>query len=35
MCDLMENNEKEIEISDNKVYIDFKNFEIITLKAEY
>jgi len=35
LCDLMENNEKEIEISGNKVYIDFKNYEIITLKAEY
>ena len=35
ICDLMENNEREIEVNDNKIRIDFKNYEIVTVKIEY
>ena len=35
ICNLMENNEREIEVNDNKIRIDFKNYEIVTVKIEY
>ena len=35
ICDLMENNDHEIEVNDNKITIDFKNYEIVTVKLEF
>ena len=32
LCDLMENERQEIETKDGKIELDFKGFEIITLK---
>lgn len=35
LCDLMENELEQIEISDNKVMLSVKNFEIVTVKFKY
>ena len=34
ICDMLENNIKELEINDNTVAVEFKPYEIITLKLE-
>jgi len=34
LADLMENTEKEIEVKDNKVKLEVKNYEIVTLKLK-
>ena len=32
LCDLMENNEKELELTDGNVTVPMRNFEIVTLR---
>lgn len=34
ICDMLENNEKEIEVCENKVKLDVSNYEIVTIKLE-
>nr|MCR4594505.1 alpha-mannosidase [Clostridiales bacterium] len=34
ICDMLENNEREIEIRDNSISLSFKPFEIITIRVE-
>lgn len=34
LCDMLENRQKELEVSDNKVLVDISNFEIVTLMVE-